>query len=82
MYSYTILVLLENLMCSYKRIMSSPGKLEVFLLHPGEPKMIQEHITIFQEIIPKKRLDGIKAAYGSFVEICCLRDKLCFCPQF
>ena len=27
------LILLENLMCSYKRIMSSPGKFEVFLLH-------------------------------------------------
>ena len=47
------LILLENLMCSYKRIMSSPGKFEVFLLHPS----LLENLMCSRNLLKKSLLE-------------------------
>ena len=51
------LVLLENLMCSYKIIMSSPGKLEVFLLHPSLLENLICSRNLFKKVAPGKKAD-------------------------
>ena len=49
------LVLLENLMCSYKRIMSSPGKFQVFLLHPSVLENLMCSRNLFKKVTPGKK---------------------------
>ena len=60
------LVLLESLMCSYKRIMSSPGKLEVFLLHPSLLENLMCSRNLFKKILEKRTDILTKKLVGCF----------------
>ena len=48
-------LVVENLTCSYKRIMSSPGKLEVFLLHPSLLENLMCSRNLFKKVAPGKK---------------------------
>ena len=49
------LVLLKILTCSYKRIMSSPGKIKVFLLHPGLLESLMCSGNLFTKVAPGRK---------------------------
>ena len=42
--------LLDNLTCSYERIISSPGKFEVFLLHPSLLENLMSSRNLFKKV--------------------------------
>ena len=42
-------------MCSYKKIMSSPGKFEVFLLHPNLLENLMCSRNLFKKAAPGKK---------------------------
>ena len=46
---------LGNLMCSYKRIMSPPGKSEVFLLHQSLLENIMCSRNLVKKVAPGKK---------------------------
>ena len=82
------LFLLEDLMCSYKRIMSSPGKLEVLLLHPSLLENLMCSRNLFKKVAPGKQeqifqQNSSSAASVSiylffFIEIHSNRERFCF----
>ena len=49
------LILVKNLMCSYKRIMFSPGKFELFLSHPNLLENLICSRNLFKKIAPGKK---------------------------
>ena len=61
-----------KLMCSFKRIMSSPGKFDVFLLRPSLLENLMCSRNLFKKVAPGKK----KNRYFSKIA---RRLLLCFC---
>ena len=66
LYHVHFLVLLENLTCFYKTIMSSPGNFEVFMLDPGLLENLMRSRNLFKNVAPGKKEQNFSKIAGCF----------------